>query len=84
MKVNRLDVDLDNRLNKLEGEYELSFEAARTQYPLHVDLDEGRKRVKLIKMAIEELGTVNVGAIEEYDRVRERYEFLMTQKQDLE
>ncbi len=84
VRVNRLDVDLDNRLNKLEGEYELSFEAAKSQYPLHVELEEGRKKVKLIKMAIDELGSVNVGAIEEYDRVKERFEFLTEQKQDLE
>ncbi|MDG5788221.1 chromosome segregation protein SMC [Evansella sp. AB-P1] len=84
VKVNRLDVDLDNRLNKLEGEYELSFEAAKHQYPLQTELIEAKKNVKLIKMAIEELGVVNVGAIEEYDRVKDRYNFLLEQKEDLE
>ena len=46
--------------------------------------EEARKKVKLIKLAIEELGTVNLGAIEEYERVSERYEFLNTQETDLE
>lgn len=84
VRVNRLDVDLDNRLNKLEGEYELSFDGAKGQFPLAIELSEAKKKVKLIKMAIEELGSVNVGAIEEYDRVKERYEFLQEQKADLE
>ncbi|MFA9557431.1 chromosome segregation protein SMC [Evansella sp. AB-rgal1] len=84
VRVNRLDVELDNRLNKLEGEYELSYEGAKNNYPLELELSEAKKKVKLIKMSIEELGTVNVGAIEEYDRVKERYEFLLEQKEDLE
>lgn len=84
VRVNRLDVDLDNRLTKLEGEYELSFDGAKDQYPLSVELSEAKKNVKLIKMAIDELGSVNVGAIEEYDRVKERFEFLQEQKADLE
>jgi chromosome segregation protein len=39
--------------------------------------------VKLVKLALEELGTVNLGAIDEYERVKERYEFLVEQKNDL-
>ncbi|RCK10923.1 hypothetical protein DT075_24825 [Bacillus licheniformis] len=45
--------------------------------------EEARKRVKLIKLAIEELGTVNLGSIEEFERVNERYLFLSEQKDDL-
>lgn len=40
--------------------------------------------MKLIKLSIEELGTVNLGAIEEYERVAERHTFLLEQKDDLE
>ncbi|MGE8204114.1 chromosome segregation protein SMC [Heyndrickxia sp. NPDC080065] len=83
VKINRLDVDLENRLNRLREEYMLTFEAAKEQYPLQTNLEEARKRVKLIKLAIEELGTVNIGAIEEYERVSERYRFLMEQQTDL-
>lgn len=83
VKVNRMDVELDNRLNHLREEYELSFEAASTEHQLTCDPEEARTRVKLIKLAIEELGTVNLGAIEEYERVRERFDFLSEQRQDL-
>ena len=40
--------------------------------------------MKLIKLSIEELGTVNLGAIDEYERVAERHTFLLEQKDDLE
>ncbi|MGN7174889.1 chromosome segregation protein SMC [Paenibacillus sp. FSL R5-0490] len=84
VKQNRLDVELENRLNHLREEYLLSFEAAKEEYPLQIEIEEARKRVKLIKLAIEELGAVNLGAIEEYERVSERFEFLLEQKTDLQ
>jgi chromosome segregation protein len=84
VKLNRLDVELENRLAHLREEYLLSFEGAKDQYPLEIPIEEARKKVKLIKLAIEELGTVNLGAIEEYERVSERYEFLLEQKTDLQ
>lgn len=84
VKLNRLDVELDNKLAHLREEYLLSYEAAKEQYPLTIPVDEARRKVKLIKMSIEELGTVNLGSIEEYDRVSERYEFLLEQKNDLQ
>jgi chromosome segregation protein len=84
VKLNRLDVELENLLSRLREEYMLSFEAAKEAYPLTVDVQEARKRVKLIKRAIDELGTVNLGAIDEYERVSERYQFLTEQKADLQ
>jgi chromosome segregation protein len=84
VKINRLDVDLENRLTHLREEYLLSYEGAKDQYPLTIPVEDARKKVKLIKLAIEELGNVNLGAIEEYERVSERYEFLNEQKSDLQ
>lgn len=84
VKLNRLDVELENKLAHLREEYLLSFEGAKEQYPLILPVDEARKKVKLIKLAIDELGSVNIGAIEEYERVSERYEFLNEQKNDLQ
>ncbi|MED3561376.1 chromosome segregation protein SMC, partial [Bacillus xiapuensis] len=84
VKINRLDVELENRLTHLREEYLLSFEGAKEQFPLTVPIEEARKKVKLIKLAIDELGNVNLGAIDEYERVSERYEFLKEQKNDLQ
>ncbi|MFB3168759.1 chromosome segregation protein SMC [Neobacillus sp. 179-C4.2 HS] len=84
VKINRLDVELETKLAHLREEYLLSFDGAKEQYPLALPVEEARKKVKLIKLAIEELGSVNIGAIEEYERVSERYEFLNEQKNDLQ
>lgn len=84
IKLNRLDVELENRLNILREEYLITYEGAKEKYPLSISYEEAKRKVKLIKLSIEELGTVNLGAIDEYKRVSERYEFLMEQKQDLE
>ncbi|TFE03527.1 chromosome segregation protein SMC [Jeotgalibacillus sp. R-1-5s-1] len=83
VKNGRLESDIDYRLNKLQEEYELSYEAAIEEFPLVVDPEEAKVKVKLIKLSISELGSVNLGAIEEYDRVSERYEFLIEQQTDL-
>ncbi|MCK0470723.1 chromosome segregation protein SMC [Halalkalibacter sp. APA_J-10(15)] len=84
VKVNRMDVDLDNRLSSIQEEYELSFEAAQQTYQLTIDANEAKTKVRLMKRSIDELGTVNIGAIEEYDRVSERFDFLTTQQNDLQ
>ncbi|KKB75631.1 MULTISPECIES: chromosome segregation protein SMC [Bacillus] len=83
VKLGRMEVELDNLLSFLREEYGLSFEWAKEKYPLELSPEEARKRVKLIKLAIEELGTVNLGSIEEYERVNERYVFLTEQRDDL-
>ncbi len=83
LRLNRLDVELENRLNHLNEEYQLSYERAKEKYSLEMEPEEARTKVKLIKRAIDELGTVNLGAIEEYERVSERYNFLVEQRDDL-
>lgn len=83
VKANRLDVELENRLEKLTNDYEISFERAKVNYPLTLEPKAAKTRVKLIKLAIEELGTVNLGAIEEFSRVSERFTFLTEQRNDL-
>ncbi|MCA0754004.1 chromosome segregation protein SMC [Paenibacillus sp. N4] len=81
--ANRLDVELDNLLRKLSEEYELSFELAKEQYPVPEDVVGAQNEVRDLKRQISALGEVNLGAIEEYERVKERFDFLSAQKDDL-
>lgn len=83
VRVNRLDVELDNLLKKLGEEYELSYELAKERYPAPEQIGPIQQEVRELKRQISYLGDVNLGAIEEYARVSERYEFLFTQKNDL-
>lgn len=81
--VNRLDVELENILKKLSEDYELSYELAKHRYPIPEDVPAAQDEVRELKRGISALGDVNLGAIEEYQRVNERYEFLSEQKNDL-
>jgi len=83
IKQNTTNIRLDNLLISLGEEYNLTYEAAINKYKLEIDETVARSKVKELKALIKELGYVNVEAIEEYDRVSERYEFLNKQKSDL-
>ncbi|WP_127585759.1 chromosome segregation protein SMC [Paenibacillus koleovorans] len=83
IRVNRLDVELESLLKKLAEDYEMSFELAKERYPVPEDIIGMQNEVRELKRRIASLGDVNLGAIEEYQRVKERYDFLFGQKQDL-
>ncbi|MGA9289520.1 MAG: chromosome segregation protein SMC [Anaerobacillus sp.] len=83
VSINRLDVELENRLGILSEEYGLTYEAAKEKHVLTLEPEEAKRKLKLIKLEIDELGTVNLGAIDEYERVNERYTFLSEQQADL-
>ncbi|WIM37740.1 chromosome segregation protein SMC [Paenibacillus sp. PK4536] len=83
IQVNRLDVELENILAKLREDYELTYEMAKRDYELPEDIEVAEKEVRHLKSKIMDLGEVNLGAIEEYQRVNERYEFLTLQQNDL-
>ncbi|SFE39646.1 chromosome segregation protein SMC [Alteribacillus iranensis] len=83
VSLNRTEVELDNRLQELQESYEISYERAVKEYPLAIDPKEAAKQIKLIKKGIEELGAVNLGAIDEYERIYERATFLQNQRSDL-
>ena len=71
-------------LDELNNGYNLTYEAACGSYNLEMDSDIAREHVKNLKKELSSLGNVNIGAIEEYDRISKRYEFLNSQKFDLE
>ena len=83
INVNRLDVKLDNLLNTLTEEYSMTFDKAQENYKLEIDVKEAKKQVASLRNIINNIGEVNTGSIEEYERVSERYEFLNKQRDDL-
>jgi len=81
--ISKMDYKLDNNLNILNSEYELTYEKARSDYNLEMDLEEARKLVNKYKSRLREIGMVNLMAIEEFEEVNERYTFLSSQRDDL-
>ena len=83
-KENKIISDSENIVNRLWDDYELtptSAEEARVEVE---DEKEAAARVHELRGKIKSLGSVNMDAIEEYKSVSERFEFLTTQKADLE
>jgi len=83
LKRHRLEFEMDNFQQQLEENYQLTIEEAKAEALIVEDEEHVRRRVKLLKKSIEELGPVNISAIEEYERVLERHTFLTEQREDL-
>ncbi len=84
ININRQDVKLDNMLNTLSTEYEMTYERARKEYVLDIEIEEARVKVNTYRANIKRIGMVNIDSIEEYERVNTRYEFLTKQREDLQ
>ena len=80
----KMSVKMDNLLTILSETYQMTFEKAKANYVLEEDIDVARKNVNIYKKELKEIGIVNLGAIEEYERVSKRYDFLTKQNNDLE
>ena len=77
-----LDAKLENNLNRLASEYQMTFEYAVANN--NVELNGGeREEVQQLRQDIASLGNVNMGAPEEFNEVNERYEFLKRNYEDL-
>ena len=84
INLNKIDLQLDTMLETLAQNYTMTYEKARANYPLEIEVELARAKVANYKASIKQLGMVNLAAIEEYKKVRTRYEFLLHQKEDLE
>ena len=71
-------------LDKLWESYELSHSAAQEQRIELESVPKASRRINELKREINGLGNVNVGAIEEFDRVNTRYTYLTGQRDDVE
>lgn len=84
IKNSKISVKMDNMLNILSDSYSITFEKAKANYILEIDPDVARKQVNQLKSSLKGIGNVNIGAIEEYERLSLRYEFLNKQTVDLD
>ena len=70
-------------LDKLWETYELSHEAARAQRVELESVPRAQRRVGELKRDISALGNINLDAIEEFQRINERYTYLTDQRDDV-
>ncbi len=78
----RLETRLENNLQRLATEYQLTYEFAKTK-TVDEEIENAREEVLQLRSDIEHLGNINMNAPEEYTEVNERYEFLKKQIDEL-
>ena len=78
------DTQLETYKEKLWEDFEVSYVQAMEFKAEDFVLSRAVKENRQIKNRIKELGEVNVGAIEEYASVSERYEFLTSERADVQ
>lgn len=79
-----MEKQLDDTINKLYDEYQLTKREAEELNIVIEDYAKAQRSLQEIKNKIRGLGNVNVGAIEEYEEVSQRYEFMSAQLEDIE
>lgn len=86
VQIAQLNSRIDQRLEQLSKDYSLTYEAALAQADLENDEQTRtklQKSVKLHQMSLKDTGPVNLKAIEEYEDVKQRFDFLSNQQNDL-
>lgn len=80
----KIESELDNITTKMWEEYEVTYISAK-EYEADIGpISTAKSRIGELRGNIRALGNVNVDAIEEYASVRERYDFLSNQQNDLQ
>ena len=82
----KLAADMEEKqlMDKLWENYELSHTAAQSLRQEVESIPKASKAVSELRGRINALGTPNLGAIDEFERVNTRYEFLTEQRSDID
>lgn len=81
LEIKTLNVEINSYLKRLSDEFQMTEDTARQQ--LMESLLDPEELTKLRKK-LESLGAVNLAASEEYEELNKKYEFILSQKNDLE
>ncbi len=84
VKKAKLDTEMEALQDRIWNEYELTYSTALEFKKDIGSLTAAQKRINELKNSIKALGPVNVASIEEYVKTKERYEFMNTQRNDME
>ena len=84
LRITQVEGELGFLRRNLEEDHRISLDKARELAQPVDSRREAQEKVAALQSGIEALGTVNLGAMEEYERVKSRLEFLTGQREDLE
>lgn len=85
LKVREHQLGKEKLVEQVDERYRVALPDVVVEYHGLAPLsDEDSAQVSKLRKALDGIGAINLTAIEEYETVKERYEFLMGQKKDLE
>lgn len=82
-RQSKLNDSFEDITNKLWDGYELTYSSAVKHRLPSEQMDKATTRLNTLKSKIRSMGVINVNAVEEYSREKERFDFLTTQTEDL-
>lgn len=84
-RAEKYEMEVEGIVERLLEEYELPYSEAVEMKPSEdFDYQEASAKIRSLREQIRSLGNINIDAIEEYKSVKERFDFLTTQTNDLE
>ena len=83
MKYGKNESQLEAQKEKLWDEFEISYAQALDYKKADFVMSTSMKESRDIKSRIRALGVVNIGAIEEYEKVSARYEHMTSEREDV-
>lgn len=83
VEVERIAIILDSLKNEAEEKYHLELASYEFEVDPGFDAKKTSTRVKQLRAKIEDLGPVNMMALEEHKKLSERHDFVAKQKQEI-
>ncbi len=80
--IARLEILINNDLDRLASEYHMTYEFAKENISLET-LTNAKDEVNQLRQQIENLGNINMNAPEEFDELNQRYETLKKNYEEL-
>lgn len=84
VKKAKLESEMESIQNRMWDEYELTYTNALAFKKDIGSMAYAQKKISEYRNEIKELGPVNVAAIDDYIKTKERFEFMLMQKTDME
>jgi chromosome segregation protein len=84
IRKEKIENDIEEIINKLWEEYELTPNNISKDYPKPENVAKSTREVNKIRNEIKELGSINIDSIEEYKETSKRYDFMSEQRYDIE
>ena len=83
IKKTKVEEEIQSYVDELWNEYEITPNTAK-DYKIPENVSQTQKQVNELRSRIKDLGSINIDSIEEYKKLKDRYDFMNEQRLDLE